>query len=84
MLGNLFGPSRNIATSSLLTKEFSIANVANDGADGCFTRHFDNISVAHINSYDGKTMRDMSDMFRKMAGELDEDEKSYSKLMITC
>ena len=29
-------------------------------------------------------MRDMSDMFRKMAGELDEDEKSYSKLMITC
>ena len=52
-----------------------------------FRQHFDNLSVPHINSYDGETMRDMTDIFRKMVEELDEDEKKLLKIddqMLKC
>ena len=35
----------------------------------------DKLATAHIQDYDGKTMRDMSDMFRKVAEDMDEDER---------
>ena len=35
----------------------------------------DKLAAAHIGSYDSETMRDMSDMFRKVAEEMDENEK---------
>jgi len=40
-----------------------------------FMNYSDKLAEAHIGSYDGETMRDMSDMFRKVAEEMDEDEK---------
>ena len=40
-----------------------------------FRRYSDKMVSAHINGYDSKTMRDMSDMFRKVAENMDEDEK---------
>ena len=35
----------------------------------------DKLATAHIQDYDGKTMRDMSDMFRKVAEDMDKDER---------
>ena len=34
----------------------------------------DKLAAAHIKNYDGKTMRDMSDMFHKVAVDMDKDE----------
>ena len=35
----------------------------------------DKLASAHIQEYDGKTMRDVCDMFRKVAEDMDEDEQ---------
>ena len=40
-----------------------------------FTSYSDKLAAVHIESYDGETMRDMSDMFRKVAEEMDENER---------
>ena len=40
-----------------------------------FTSYSDKLAAAHIESYDGETMRDMGDMFRKVAEEMDENER---------
>ena len=40
-----------------------------------FSNYSDKLAAVHIESYDGETMRDMSDMFRKVAEEMDENER---------
>ena len=40
-----------------------------------FMSYSDKLAAVHIESYDGETMRDMSDMFRKVAEEMDENER---------
>ena len=52
-----------------------------------FSKHFDNISAVRIDSYNGKTMRDVSDVFRKLTEGMNEDEKKLLKIddnMLKC
>ena len=45
-----------------------------------FRSHFDKLAAGHTEEYNGRTIRDMTDMFRKVAEEMDEDEKKMLKV----
>ena len=52
-----------------------------------FRSHFDKLAAGHTEEYNGRTIRDMTDMFRKVAEEMDEDEKKMLKVdehMLKC
>ena len=47
---------------------------------GVSMTYSDKLALAHIQDYDGKTIRDMSDMFRKVAEGMDENEQKALKI----